>query len=150
MIYTGYFAIIRKLPENVIPISIARWQPKWLKDNPIPVISNLAPSAELLNQYHNLNNEEVYTKKYLSEINKYSENDILQMINTAANTDHIETDPKQHVMLCCYEKASDFCHRHLLAKYLNEHGLNIEEIDIEKIKAQELLKSEIKEEIEYE
>ena len=137
MIFTGYFAIIRKLPENVIPISIARWQPKWLKDNPIPVISNLAPSAELLNQYHNLNDEDVYTKKYLSEINKYSENDILQMINTAANTNHIETDPNQHVMLCCYEKASDFCHRHLLAKYLNEHGLNIEEIDIEKVKEQE-------------
>ncbi len=30
MIYTSYFAKIRKIPNNVIPISIARFQPKWL------------------------------------------------------------------------------------------------------------------------
>ena len=30
MIYTSYFAKIRKFPNNVIPISIARFQPKLL------------------------------------------------------------------------------------------------------------------------
>ena len=31
------------------------------------------------------------------------------------------------IALVCYEKPSDFCHRHLVAKWLKENGYNVEE-----------------------
>ena len=32
-----------------------------------------------------------------------------------------------HVTLLCYEKPDDFCHRHLVSKWFNEHGYKCEE-----------------------
>lgn len=32
-----------------------------------------------------------------------------------------------HIALICYEKPSDFCHRHLVADWLNKHGIKVEE-----------------------
>ena len=31
------------------------------------------------------------------------------------------------IILCCYEKPGDFCHRHLVAQVLNENGLDVVE-----------------------
>lgn len=31
------------------------------------------------------------------------------------------------VALCCYEKPSDFCHRHILADYIKQTGINVKE-----------------------
>ena len=37
------------------------------------------------------------------------------------------------VALCCYEKPGDFCHRHLVAKWMNEKlGVQIEEFGVSK------------------
>ena len=32
------------------------------------------------------------------------------------------------IALVCYEKSEDFCHRHLVAKWLKENGYNVEEL----------------------
>jgi hypothetical protein len=32
-----------------------------------------------------------------------------------------------HIALLCYEKPSDFCHRHLVAEWLREHGVRCNE-----------------------
>ena len=34
--------------------------------------------------------------------------------------------------LICYEKPSDFCHRHLVSEWLKERGFDIEEWDYNK------------------
>ena len=33
----------------------------------------------------------------------------------------------KYIALVCYEKSSDFCHRHLVSKWLKENGYNVEE-----------------------
>ena len=36
------------------------------------------------------------------------------------------------IALICYEKPSDFCHRHLVADWLIERGFDVEEYDFTK------------------
>lgn len=36
-------------------------------------------------------------------------------------------NPDIHVALICYEKPSDFCHRHLIAKWLRAYGVECTE-----------------------
>ena len=33
-----------------------------------------------------------------------------------------------HIALICYEKPSEFCHRHLVADWLKEYGIEVEEL----------------------
>jgi uncharacterized protein (DUF488 family) len=39
-------------------------------------------------------------------------------------------DDLNKVILICYEKPSDFCHRHLVAKWFIENGINCEEFSV--------------------
>lgn len=36
-------------------------------------------------------------------------------------------NPNQHIVLVCYEKPADFCHRHLVADWMKQHGIQMEE-----------------------
>ena len=39
----------------------------------------------------------------------------------------INNDSNKDICLMCYEKPSDFCHRHLVANWLNENGIECKE-----------------------
>lgn len=39
----------------------------------------------------------------------------------------LELETDTHICLICYEKPSDFCHRHLVAEWLNECGFECRE-----------------------
>jgi uncharacterized protein (DUF488 family) len=45
-------------------------------------------------------------------------NQVVFELNELANGRFKDTD----IALICYEKPSDFCHRHLVSKWLNENG----------------------------
>ena len=51
----------------------------------------------------------------------------------------IWTSPDVHLVLLCYEKPEDFCHRHLFARWIMHNGadIKIEEFDKEKTKSEE-------------
>ena len=118
MIYTSYFAKIPKLINaEIIPISIARWAPPWAGD--VEKIEVLAPSAEILLQYKRDNDKVAYTKEYtklLATLNP--ENLVQQIMRISSGND---------AALCCYEKSGDFCHRHLIAKWLCDNGIDCQE-----------------------
>lgn len=38
-----------------------------------------------------------------------------------------ELSEGKDVALICYEKSSDFCHRHLVAEWLAQHGQTVQE-----------------------
>lgn len=48
MIYTSYFAKIRKMPENVVPVSISQWPPKGYSGLQC---KDLAPTKDILMEY---------------------------------------------------------------------------------------------------
>lgn len=51
---------------------------------------------------------------------------------TVLNTLDIKEVLKQfenNTVLLCYEKSGDFCHRHLIAQWLKDNGIECEEVD---------------------
>ncbi len=118
-IYTSYFGNVKKLEkENVVPISIALYSPRWRKWNRLP---EAAPKKFMLSEDLSIEEYiEAYNKEILSKIDL---DDFLKMIKIMSGG--------KDVALLCYEKPGDFCHRHLLAKWLTEKtGIKIEEFGV--------------------
>ena len=101
MTYTSYYANYRKF-KGMFRVSISRTAPSNSCD--IQLIK-LAPTVELLQ--------------------KYKCNSITKFVKALSTLQELQGD----VVLLCYEKKGDFCHRHLLAEYLNNnHNTNIREL----------------------
>ena len=120
MIYTSYFAKIKKLEQShITPISIALKSPDWYHGSEY---KKLAPTWSILSEYKNCHDEERYRERYAREVlSRLDTAEILRDISEIAN--FLSDD----VALICYEKPSDFCHRHLVARWLRENGVKCEE-----------------------
>lgn len=132
MIYTTYFAKLRKLPENVMPIAICAKVPEWYKG---AQYSKLAPDYRMLIQWKCDHNDDGYIDRFNKTVL-----DKLDIIRTTHELhmllpDHIKrkmrasvwNEPNWHIALVCYEKPEDFCHRHLVSQWLKRHGYACEE-----------------------
>lgn len=122
-LYTSYFSKIKQ--GKGIKLSVARYNPKWLKEGDIEgTLINLAPNKALLNKYKykGLTWDE-YTQEYYKQLSTYNR-DIqadLYALETLLNVG-------EDVTIYCYEKSTDNCHRHLLAKLFKDKGFQVEEI----------------------
>lgn len=123
MIYTSYFAKLKSLPENTIPISICAKTPEWYKGL---TYKKLAPSYNILMKYKRDSNKEDYTKNYREQVlaNLNASKVVFELGQLA---DENETFFSYDICLLCYEKSTDFCHRHLVAEWLREFGYECEE-----------------------
>ena len=67
---------------------------------------------------------QIFTKNYLAKLDNLRKNNILQKY-----VDDLELKLEYgDVILLCYEKPKEFCHRHILAEYLNRYyNLDIQE-----------------------
>lgn len=117
MIYTSYFANLMKLDKSkYLPIGITRFPPNWFRGHNIEMV---APSKELLFKLKNKEiDEDTYKIRYLNDLESKKEQIInyFNMLNRPYEKD---------IVLCCYEKSEDFCHRHILSDWLNNNILNI-------------------------
>lgn len=122
-LYTGYFAKVKDyINAGLEPVSIAGITPSFFKGERW---SDFAPRKELFNQWKSgaLNNFE-YSAKYTEYLNTLPKQDIYEL------KDSLLGENKNFVM-CCYEKQGDFCHRHVLADWLeNNFGIRVEEYEI--------------------
>lgn len=115
-IYTSYFANLRKIPGDIIPISICRKPPNGYNGLEY---KGLAPSLSLLSAWKKSPNEKAYRKVFCNILDRLDPHMILNdLLNMSEGRD---------IVLICYEHPSKFCHRHLVAEWLNEHGYNVEE-----------------------
>lgn len=112
MIYTSYYAKANKLDKNLKLISIARYSPRWMK---IDEYKALAPTKEILFQYKEYGDIRKYIRAY--------KKDVLSKLSV----DKVARDLDGCVLMC-YEKSSDFCHRHIVSKWLQIHGYECKEI----------------------
>ena len=64
-IYTSYFAVLRRIPEHVVPISICLKSPHWFKG---VQYKTLAPSSDIFTQQKANPDENLYTSRFNSEI----------------------------------------------------------------------------------
>ena len=117
MIYTSYYANLKKIPKNIIPISISRITPKKIN---IKVFLQLAPSLNALGYYKQSKDMNMFIDRFFEEnLNKLNAYEILNEINSYSKG--------KDVVLLCYEKAGDFCHRHLVSQWFRDNGIECEE-----------------------
>lgn len=124
MIYTSYFASPKLRNIECTKIGIVAIPPKWFTG---VNLNSLAPSLELLYWYK----DAIKSHNNLGEIYKYYTNDYiskLEQLNLTPIVEYFKTFSND-VVLLCYERPKEFCHRHLLATYLNvRYAMSIKEL----------------------
>lgn len=117
MIYTTYFAQLRNLPENIIPVSICGKAPSWYKGLQY---KKLAPKYDFFMEWKKNHDNDYYIKCFNEQVlGALSANDVILDLSRMICSFNVgESD----ICLVCYEKPDDFCHRHLVAQWLCANG----------------------------
>ena len=135
MIYTSYFDKISELPDNVIPVSICGKAPDWYKGLQY---KTLAPKLEFFKKWEQTKDNDYYTDNYnrlvlnvltVEEVledlyNKLNDEQKGILYSTDSNIDDCKC---LHIVLICYEKPEEFCHRHIVADWFNENNIIVKE-----------------------
>jgi uncharacterized protein YeaO (DUF488 family) len=112
-IYTSYFGNHRNFPVGCFTISVARFLSSNIKVDLEATV--IAPSSTTLFRYkHKEITQEQYKKIYLKQLS----DDRGQLKVFIKNILEISED--RDVLLLCYERDGDFCHRHTLRKVINK------------------------------
>ena len=121
-IFTTYFANLKKLDPEILPIAICAKVPDGFNG---PVLSELAPTKSILYQFKKTGDKKLYIERFNDEVlSLISPESIYNLIVSIA-----EGRGFNQAALVCYEKPNTFCHRHLVAGWLNSTlGLTIEEL----------------------
>lgn len=117
MIYTSYFANLKKLPDTIVPISICGKAPDWYVGLQYKV---LAPKYKFFMEWKQ-NHDNIFYIKHFNE-------EVLDKLNVDEVVARLyEISGSENIALICYEKPKDFCHRHLVAAWLNGNGYQCKE-----------------------
>lgn len=119
MIYTSYYAKLKKIPDNIVRINIALKKPRGIN---MLSYNKLYPTSNILYKYKNdINYGKIeyildYSIDVLSKLDaKNVENELYNISNS------------EDIVLVCYEKSEDFCHRNLVSKWFNDNGIECKE-----------------------
>jgi hypothetical protein len=112
-IYTSYFAKLKYLPDNIVPISICGKAPDWYKGLQY---KKLAPKYGFFMEWKQNHDNEYYIKHFKEEVlDKLDFYSVIPELCFMLAAEDIGKD----IALICYEKPSDFCHRHLLISVID-------------------------------
>lgn len=113
MIKTGYFA---KFKGNN-GVAICLYPPKYFNGETYP---SLAPTQRILEWYKSSPQDEkaqdIYKRLYYR--------DVLNHLNV-----HDVARALDGKVLLCFERPDEFCHRHIVAEWLNANGYKCEEME---------------------
>lgn len=115
--FTGYYAKLKEYKQaGLIPISIAGKAPDWYDGLEY---KKLAPKWAFFSEWKNGSHKgdnDYYINQFDAKV--LEETSVENVLTDLANLSNGELDK---VILLCYEKPDDFCHRHLVANWINEH-----------------------------
>lgn len=104
-IYTSYYAKCRRIPHTITRISIAGKAPAGYRGIEYKV---LAQKKEFFMQWKENHDNDYYIKCFNEQV--------LSHLNPVEVYNKLEElSCGQDIVLICYEKSGDFCHRHLVA-----------------------------------
>ena len=120
MIYTGYYAKIKEYEQNgLITVGISGKIPDGFSGIRY---QKLAPKYDWWHEWHDkkLSNEWFKEKFYETVLNQLDSASVVKELQ----------DLGENIVLLCYETPEKFCHRHLVAEWLNKkQKLNICEFE---------------------
>ena len=112
MVYTTYLDKLDKIPNEDIKLIIMRLPPNIdiLKYDNIYFIQNLSPSKDILFNFKNDNNWELFKNNFINQLNNSNIiNKLIYKINK--NLD-------KNIFLICCEKSPYRCHRSIISDIL--------------------------------
>lgn len=117
-IYTSYYGNIKKLnASGISPICVSIGRPRYLN---IPQMLNVAPTRYMVSGPCS---HEEYLRLYGQILAQQDAHTVIKQIESLSDG--------KDVALCCYEKPGDFCHRHILAKWITDNtGIEVKEFGI--------------------
>ena len=118
-IFTSYFGNSRKLKEaGTKIICVAIGKPRFIAG--IPQMLNVCPTRYMVSGPCS---HDEYLKLYDRILASQDATQVVKQIEMLSGG--------KDVALCCYEKPGDFCHRHILAKWITENtGIEITEFGV--------------------
>ena len=122
-IYTSYFGNIQKIPFNFSLFSIAGKTPDWFPGQRLKIF---APHYSWWNEWHSKFQENPDSKESTDFYTKLYYETILSKIDVG-QVKKIFEESVGTPCLMCYERPEKFCHRHLVAEFLNKNGFTVEE-----------------------
>lgn len=114
-IYTGYYANLRKIPDDIVRISIAGKAPVWYTGLQY---KKVAPKIGFFLEWKKNKDNKYYIEHYDSEV-------LSMLVAQNVYDDLTRLSNNADCVLLCYERSEDFCHRHLVADWLSRE-LNID------------------------
>lgn len=119
MIYTSYFAKIKELDLNgLVPIAICGSVPYNYYGAHYP---KLAPRWNFFSKWLETKDNDYYIKNYNDLVLSKLKPELVykDLYNLAGETSNFA--------MICYETPNKFCHRHLVSRWLSDHGIPCQE-----------------------
>ena len=117
MIYTSYFANLKKIPDTITPIAICGKVPQFYNGL---TYKKLAPKYSFFVVWKQTHDNDYYIQQFQNLVlDNLNADDVVKELESLSGT--------KDFVLVCYEKPTDFCHRHLVAKWLRESGYDCDE-----------------------
>lgn len=129
MIFTSYFANLRNISDNLVtPISIVRQPPSWYTGLEY---TKLAPPWDILNEYRHTKDAKVYFKNYTEQVLDHLDPFVVrqELINIAEDS---------QIVLLCFERPENFCHRHIVSDWFSSYGIPSQEMNLNGFRSRNL------------
>ena len=115
LVFTSYYSMVSKLPDYIVPIAISGGIPDFW--NGRPWTRKLAPKKWFFDEWKKNHDNDFYTRNFENEVlSKLDPIGVLKWLYDTANKKESGKIP----CMICYERPDSFCHRHLVADWLNK------------------------------
>lgn len=116
-IYTSYYGN-KAIPKHLIQISISKTQPEGYRGK---VYQLLIPTWDLVGKYKADHDMKAYIIEYTKSV--------LRLLKTERVIEDLRTlGNGADVVLLCYERPTNFCHRQIVAEWLSDKTHKVKEI----------------------
>jgi len=113
-VYTSYYANMSRRYQDYTVVAVSTSIPNWFPIE-VPKVGCVVPGWDLVNDIkRGLISQEEYVERYKAKLDFLNRDEVLSMLREIYH----ENGDKP-LVLCCYERPTDFCHRHYLAEWLD-------------------------------
>ena len=114
-VYTSYYSKISRNPRGLVPVRVSTSAPSWFPFE-LEEIPELYPGWDLVSGIKNGSlDKEAYERIYRDKLKRLDKDHIIQVLN-----DISQRHQGRDLVLLCYEKTGDFCHRPFIAEWLGD------------------------------
>lgn len=117
-IYSSYYAKVRSLDvTDAMLVQVSNTKPQWFQQEILNVANLTAPDWNLINRYKSGEiSFEQFGERYIQSLNqKMKRDEFVSKLTEVAEENNYKT-----IILLCYEKSLNECHRKFLGEWLQD------------------------------